>query len=106
MIREFIRFNAFLKPALKLLGEKGIEQLQKELSDNPEAGALIRGGGGLRKYRVALPGRGKSGGARLIYYYYVTGQQCYLFYLYPKNERENISADDVKTCAKIIAEIK
>jgi hypothetical protein len=42
--------------------------LQRELVDDPERGALIEDGGGIRKMRYAAQGRGKSGGLRVIYY--------------------------------------
>ncbi len=37
------------------------------IARDPQAGDLIPGSGGVRKLRIALEGRGKSGGARLIY---------------------------------------
>lgn len=103
---EFLLYKAFLKPAKKLLKEAGIQALRAELTANPEAGEIIKGGNGLRKHRVAIPGRGgKSGGARLIYYYYVAGPAIHLFMLYPKNEMENITDAQVRDYAKIIAQI-
>jgi hypothetical protein len=68
VIYEFIELNPFAKAAEKLLGLEGLRALQIKLLQDPEAGDLISGGRGLRKMRVALPGRGKSGGARVIYY--------------------------------------
>jgi len=44
------------------------EQFISYIAANPEAGALIRGSGGCRKVRWAASGRGKSGGARVIYF--------------------------------------
>lgn len=42
------------------------------ISENPEAGVVIKGTGGLRKMRIALQGRGKRGGGRVIYWYHST----------------------------------
>ena len=53
------------------LADDDYAKLQLYLAENPDAGALIEGGGGIRKLRFALPGRGKSGGIRVIYYWAV-----------------------------------
>jgi len=42
------------------------------LAHHPTAGDLVPGTGGIRKLRWALPGRGKSGGARVIYFFHGT----------------------------------
>jgi hypothetical protein len=43
--------------------------LQDALAVNPELGDVIQGTNGLRKVRWAIPGRGKRGGMRVIYYW-------------------------------------
>lgn len=45
----------------------------------------IKGGGGIRKIRVAVGSRGKSGGARVIYYWAIRNDLILLLYAYPKN---------------------
>ncbi|BBU68849.1 MAG: hypothetical protein KAZ37_02260 [Rhodocyclaceae bacterium] len=54
----------------------------------PEAGDVIEGTGGLRKLRYAdaTRGKGKRGGLRVIYYWWVSGAQFWLFTLYNKDE--------------------
>jgi hypothetical protein len=49
--------------------------LQGSLVAQPDSGDLIKGSGGMRKLRWALPGRGKSGGIRIIYFWRVTESQ-------------------------------
>jgi hypothetical protein len=49
--------------------------LQVSLVARPDSGDLIKGSGGIRKLRWALPGRGKSGGIRVIYFWRVTQSQ-------------------------------
>ncbi|WP_255468865.1 type II toxin-antitoxin system RelE/ParE family toxin [Reyranella sp. CPCC 100927] len=39
------------------------------IAKNPAAGDVIKDTGGVRKIRVAVGGRGKSGGARVIYFF-------------------------------------
>lgn len=61
--------------------------LQNELLENPEAGSTIEETGGARKIRVSLEGRGKSGGARVIYYYRHARGAIFFLAIYPKNEK-------------------
>jgi hypothetical protein len=66
---EFKRLLAFERSASGLFTEADVMELEIALMLKPDAGALIPGGKGLRKIRRPLPGRGKSSGARVIYYY-------------------------------------
>jgi hypothetical protein len=59
----------FLKDARTLMSDLEREELVVFVGANPEAGEIIRETGGVRKIRWALAGRGKRGGARVIYYY-------------------------------------
>jgi hypothetical protein len=63
---------------------------------NPEAGAVIRGSGGVRKVRCAREGTGKSGGVRVIYLTRNASGEVYLLTLYAKSESENISLITLK----------
>ena len=65
---EFIETSVVVASARGLLTETDLIDLQSVLMLRPEAGAVTPGTGGCRKLRWALPGRGKSGGARVIYY--------------------------------------
>ena len=65
--------------------------LQQRLLDQPEAGELITGTKGLRKLRWALPGRGKRGGARVIYYWRNAAGRIYLLYAYAKNAQSDLT---------------
>jgi hypothetical protein len=65
---------------------------------------VIPGSGGLRKLRVALPGRGKRGGARLIYYWDKPRHQLYLLFLYPKNERTDLTRAQIKVLRDLVGD--
>ena len=52
---------------------------------------MIRGTGGVRKLRIALPGRGKRGGARVIYYYHAGSDRVFLIRVYAKNRKEDLA---------------
>ncbi|HKW54313.1 MAG TPA: type II toxin-antitoxin system RelE/ParE family toxin [Stellaceae bacterium] len=64
------------------------------LAYNPTAGDLVRGTGGVRKLRWALEGRGKRGGARVIYFYHSADLPLFALTAYAKNERADLSEKD------------
>jgi len=66
---ELIETSTFTRQITALLTEEAYGEFQPRIAANPELGAVIRGGGGIRKIRVAVGSRGKSGGARVIYYW-------------------------------------
>ncbi len=82
---------AFLSAARKLLSDDERTLLVGYLAAEPMAGDLVQGTGGVRKLRWALDGRGKSGGARVIYFYHDKGMPLFLLTAYAKNVRANIS---------------
>jgi hypothetical protein len=60
----------------------------------------------VRKLRVAASGRGKRGGARVIYFYFDRHNPIYLLAVFAKNERSDLSAAQRNTLAKAIARLK
>jgi hypothetical protein len=82
-----------------------LRELQNFLLATPAAGKVIRGSNGLRKLRWSLPGRGKRGGARVIYYRYVEGDRLYLIYAYAKAIQEDLTPEQVAVLAELIKEI-
>lgn len=82
----------YLSRAEKLMSENEREAIVELLAASPEIGDLIPETGGLRKVRVPLAGRGKRGGARVIYYYYDVTLPIYLLLVYAKNERDDLSS--------------
>jgi hypothetical protein len=66
---RFIETPVFTRTLVALLDDEEYRYLQLALLQRPAAGALIPKGGGLRKLRWSLPGRGKRGGLRVIYFW-------------------------------------
>lgn len=64
----FLETPIFTRQIKALVDDDEYRALQLHLMMNPDAGELIPRSGGLRKIRLGLPGRGKRGGARVIYY--------------------------------------
>ena len=86
-----IEMPEFLAATDKLMSAAERMLLVDYLAYNPSAGDLISGTGGVRKLRWALEGRGKRGGARVIYYYHSERLPLFLLSAYPKNEKANLS---------------
>ncbi len=101
----FVELPIFVRCAANLFADKDLADLQLKLLDNPAAGDLIPGGRGLRKLRVPLPGRGKRGGARVIYYHWVSEQRCYLVYAYAKNAAADLTQEQLQRLAALMDEV-
>lgn len=99
---EFIETPTFTRMVTTLLSDDEYGELQNDLVEDPERGDLIKGGGGIRKLRYAMQGRGKSGGVRVIYYYHSELMPLYLLTLFAKNEQANLSKADRNDLAKLV----
>ncbi|MEW6509157.1 MAG: type II toxin-antitoxin system RelE/ParE family toxin [Bacteroidota bacterium] len=69
---------------------------------NPEKGKIIRGSGGLRKIRWSIPGKGKSGGVRIIYYWVKTKEIILILLIYSKDEQDDLSSEQLKTLKSLV----
>jgi len=83
--------NAFIAQAKAVFSDDERQDVVNMIAANPQCGALIQGSGGVRKVRVALPGRGKSGGARVVYFYHNDAIPLYLLAVFAKNEKDNLT---------------
>ena len=80
----------FLKDASGLMPESDRARLVELIGANPEAGDVIPETGGVRKLRWAMPGPGKRGGARVIYFFYNDSLPLFLLAML-RQERESKS---------------
>jgi len=101
---ELIETSTFTRQITALLDDEEYGGFQSRIAANPDLGALIRGGGGIRKVRVAVGSRGKSGGARVIYYWAVRKDAILLLYAYPKNVAADLTRKQVSRLAKVVKE--
>ena len=74
--------------------------------DHPDAGDVIPGSGGVRKLRWAAKGKGKRGGARIIYLYLVAAARVYLMRCYAKNVKTDLTADEKRQLRQIAVYLK
>ncbi|MBJ7417477.1 MAG: type II toxin-antitoxin system RelE/ParE family toxin [Niveispirillum sp.] len=89
-----IEMPEFLAATRKLLGDKERALLVDYLAYHPLAGDLIQGTGGVRKLRWGLEGRGKRGGAHVIYFFHEPNMPLFALTAYAKNEQADISQQD------------
>ena len=102
---EFIEASAFTRHVYEYLSEDEYLGLQSFLFQHPDAGKVIPGTGGIRKVRWAISGKGKSGGARVIYYFKRQDDEIWLLTIYSKSEIENIPAHILRQIAKEIEDV-
>lgn len=86
----------YLARAERLLSETEREHVIDIVAANPTAGVLIRGTHGLRKMRIPLRGRGKSGGGRVVYWFHSPDYPVVLMLLFAKNVAGDLTADEKK----------
>ncbi|TAG46952.1 MAG: toxin [Betaproteobacteria bacterium] len=105
----FVELPPFNRVRAEYLDEEAFLSLQLALLSQPDAGDLIQGTGGLRKLRHADPrrGKGKRGGLRVIYYWWLGGDQFWLFTVYDKDEADDLNAKERKALKALLdAELK
>jgi hypothetical protein len=96
----------FAKLFDKIVGKAMRSKLHEFLANDPQSGVIIRGSKGIRKLRWAKEGSGKSGGVRLIYYFYREDLVLYLLTLFAKNDQDNLSSKEINELAKVAEMIK
>jgi hypothetical protein len=102
---EFIETPTFTRLLMDLLTDDEYAGLQRVLVKNPEHGDILKGGGGIRKLRYPLPGRGKSGGVRVIYYCLRDYGQIYMLLAYSKSKKDDLSDKEVALLREFVKEL-
>jgi hypothetical protein len=98
----FLETPVFTRQIKALVDDDQYLELQAQLMVRPNAGSLIPGGGGLRKIRLRLAGRGKRGGARVIYYWMKDRSQIYMLLAYAKNEQADLRKEELRMLSELV----
>lgn len=106
MMRTVAETPTFTRQSEKLFNEVEKRELIDFLAVNPLAGDEIPGTGGVRKVRFAASGRGKRGGARIIYYYLDDDTPLYALLAYAKNAKTDMTPDEKKAVRSLTAALK
>jgi hypothetical protein len=102
---EFVETPTFTRQVVELLSDEEYRGLQNTLAEDPEVGNLIKGGGGIRKARHAVQGKGKSGGVRAIYYWVKDKHQIYMLVVYPKSKKDDLSDKETAILRELVKEL-
>jgi hypothetical protein len=89
-----IATRGYERGAARLLTPGARVVVEAEIVARPDAWPVIAGTGGARKARIALPGRGKRGGARVIYFVLTARGALYLLDIYAKNAKDDLTSAD------------
>jgi len=100
----FIETVLFTRQLENALDDDAYWAFQRRLAGDPSAGSVVRASGGIRKLRWALPGKGKRGSLRVMYYWRSTDDHIFLLCLFRKGERANLTDSQLKELAKYVRE--
>ena len=104
IIMIFIETSIFTKEIQNLIPDDNYRMLQAALMLRPDAGRLIRESGGLRKIRWKLPGTGKRGALRIIYYW-DPPDSIYMLFPYRKTKQEGLTPEQLKLLRGMVKEL-
>src|SRR5205085_12428964 len=98
MKEAFLETRGFTELLEQFMSDQEYAEIQSRLLKNPECGDVIPGCGGIRKLRVpdVARGKGKRGGARLLYIYFPEVKKFYMVTIYGKNVKRDVSMEEKK----------
>jgi len=97
----FIESSTFERLCLLYLDDDEYAELQQFMMQNPEAGQVVRGSGGVRKLRWARPGMGKRGGLRVIHFVRYETKEFWMLTIYAKATRDDVPAHILKQLLEV-----
>jgi hypothetical protein len=101
-----IATRGYDRNARKVFSDAERAAAELEIALEPTAWPVIAGTGGARKARAARGGRGKSGGARIIYYVVTRRGVLYLLDVYAKSAKEDLTDAEKQEIRGLIAAIE
>lgn len=107
MNRTFIEVPTFTKKWNELgLTDEDLRNLEKILIENPKAGDVMKGTGGIRKIRISSENTGKRGGGRVIYVDIEWKETIYFINVYAKNEKDDLTEAEKKAFKAVVKILK
>ena len=96
-----VETDLYVARASRLLTEDQRNEVVDTIAADPDGGVVVPGTGGLRKLRIALRGRGKRGGGRVIYWFHSLGYPAVLMLVYAKNEASDMTPEQRKRLTEL-----
>jgi hypothetical protein len=108
MKKTFVETSEFTEWVQAYMSDEALSGLQQELLHEPDRGSVMPGCGGLRKMWVAdsRRGKGKRGGARVIYLHIEELDLIHLITVYGKDQKDDLSADEKKLYRELVRFLK
>jgi hypothetical protein len=106
MIADILALSAYESQVSALMAEDERADMEFSIACAPEDHPMIPGSGGFRKARWARPGKGKSGGFRVIYFFVVEPGRIYRASIYAKSRKQTLTAADRHALEKLAVQIK
>ncbi|WP_163373258.1 MULTISPECIES: type II toxin-antitoxin system RelE/ParE family toxin [Endozoicomonas] len=101
---EFVEASVFTKIITQLMSDDDYRAMQEAMIAQPDIGSVIKGTGGLRKFRWKLGDSGKRGGVRTIYYWQVSEDIFYMLYAYTKSRQTDLTSAEKKVLSELARE--
>ncbi len=98
---QIVRTRMYQQATKKLFSIEELRRVDVDIQADPLIGDIIPGTNGVRKVRVAFGGRGKRGGARVIYYFWREGEIAYLIFAYAKNRQSDLKPAEKKMVSQL-----
>ena len=96
-----VETKAFTGRAKGRMSAAEVDRAIEVIARDPLCGDLIQGAGGIRKIRFAIKGKGKSGGVRIVYYYYNESMPVFLLTVFAKNEKADLARAERNALGKV-----
>ncbi|MBI4524443.1 MAG: type II toxin-antitoxin system RelE/ParE family toxin [Deltaproteobacteria bacterium] len=100
----FVETPIFTRELPHLMSDDDYRALQSALLLRPGAGPIVPGGGGLRKVRWGLAGKGKRGALRVIYYWNRAEECIYMLLVYRKSRQEDLTQEQLRILRRLVKE--
>ena len=99
---KITRAPLYAKAISRLMDEADAQLAEELIARTWQQQPVIKGSGGMRKARIALDGRGKRGGARVIFVVRVQADNLILLDAYAKNDQSDVSPETLHRLKKIL----
>ena len=104
-MQTVVETPSYLADAERLFSPDELAAVVDRLAADPTCGVVIPGSGGIRKVRFGFDGRGKSGGARIIYLFSGESLPVFVLAVFAKNEKANLSPAERNALAKMVTDM-